>query len=484
MVDHRLITKHRKAGELDEALKLSLQAIKESPQDHWLQTAYGWVLYEQIKGLADSSKEEEQLNGEDSRRLTAILRDYARLDRVEKPGMLHSNILKQVLKLHSGWQEFLPFAKWWGEGMFRDEDRELQLWQGKEYPSLESKYYRAVAKEFDNEDHKISADVRSWAEQILKHGLEKYPDDIWLLYHTGQVMAQKGDGEAARKCLGPVIRQKKSEGWAWAALGRTFAGDDPEKALLCLFYALELDKGKKEVMTLGVRRDLVNILVRLKRYEEAAPQCKAICTILEKSGHQVKKAPEKDCVKTDWYGKYKDQGASRSVGDLRSEAFKILQELDPKTFVEKIGVLENHNLEKSLAFVAFGPREGTLIKYKQFPSIRRAAPGTMWLVKMEEGSFAEEITPVEQKEIPGFFETFAGKLEIPPNKPFAFVRDRKGNRIFVPEEAYKTLGLVVEGQFCSGKAIKRLDKKKQELGWKALEIRIGKGNKPTAGADK
>lgn len=474
MIDPRLITKHRKAGELDEALKLSLQGIKESPQDPWVQAAYGWVLYEQIKGLADSSKEEEQLKGEDSRRLTTILREYARLDRVEKPGMLHSNILNQVLKLHSGWSEFLPFARWWGEGLFRDEDRELQLWQGKEYPSLESKYYRAVAKEFDNEDLKISADVRSWAEKTLKHGLEKYPDDIWLLYHTGQVMAQKGDGEAARKCLGPVIRQKKSEGWAWAALGRAFAGDDPERALLCLFYALELDKGKKELMTLGIRRELVNILVRLKRYEEAAPQCKEICTILEKNGYSVNKTPEKDCVKTEWYRKFKDLDAGRSGRDLRSEASKILQELDPKTFVEKIGVLENHNLEKSLAFVAFGPLEGVPLKYKQFPAIRRAAPGTMWLVKMEEGGFAEEITPVEQREIPKFFESFAGKLEIPPNRPFAFVRDRKGNQIFVPEGVYRTLSLVVEGQVCSGKAIKKLDKKKQQFGWKALEIRIGK----------
>lgn len=474
MIDPRRITELRKAGKLEEALALAKQAMKEVPNDVYVQRAYGWVLYEQVKGLADSAKENEQLKGEAARRLTAILREYARLDRVEKPGMLHSLILAQVLKIRSGWTELLPFAKWWGESMFRDEDRKPQYWQGKEYESLESKYYRVVAKEFDNEDHTISADVRSWAEQTLKHGLEKYPENIWLLYHTGQVMAQKGNGEAARKCLAPVLREKKSEGWAWAALGRTFAGDDSERALLCLSYALELDKGKKDVMTIGIRRELVNILVRLKRYEEAAPQCKAICKILEKNGYTVNKVPEKDCVKTPWYLQFKDLDARRNARDLRGEAFKILQELDPKILVEKIGVLENHNLEKSLAYVAFGPQKGTLLKYKQFPAIRRAAPGTMWLVKMEEGGFAEEITPVEQREIPGFFETFAGELEIPPNRSFAFVRDRKGNRIFVPGQAYETLRLVVEGQVCSGKAIKTLDKKKQELGWKALEIRIGK----------
>ncbi len=474
MIDHRLITELRKAGKLDEAFKLAEKAIKENPKDPKIQTAYGWVLYEQLKGLAEFAKENEQLKGEDSRRLTVLLRQYAKLDRVEKPGMLHSNILNQVLKLSSGWSEFLSFARWWGEGLFRDEDREPQFWQGKKYPSLESKYYLAVAKELDHEDHTISAEIRSWAEQTLKHGLEKYPDDIWLLYHTGQVLAKKGDNAVARKCLAPVLREKKGEGWAWAALGRTFVGEDPEKALLCLFYALELDKGKKELMTLGIRRELVNILVRLKRYEEAAPQCKAICTILEKNGYTLNKAPEKDCLKTDWYRKFKDLDTGRIARDLRSDAFKILQELDPKTFVEKIGVLENHNLEKSLAFVAFAPREGTPLKYKQFPAIRGAAPGTMWLIKMEEGAYAEEIKPVEQKVIPGFFESFAGELQIPPNRPFAFVQDRKGNQIFVPEEAYRSLGQVVEGQLCSGKAIKTWNKKKEELGWKALEIRIVK----------
>jgi hypothetical protein len=479
MIDHRLITKSRKAGKLEEALALAKKAMSEAPHDPYVQSAYGWVLYEQVKKLAESAKENEKLKEVDFRSLKAILREYARLDRVEKPGMLHSNILNQVLKLHklhSGWPDFLHFARWWGEGLFRDEDREPQLWQGKKYPSLESKYYLAVAKELDNKDHTISADIRSWAEQILKHGLEKYPDDIWLLYYTGQVLAQKGDNEAARKCLAPVLREKKGEGWAWAALGRTFAGEDPERALLCLFYALELDKGKKEWMTLGIRRELVNILVRLKRYEEAAQQCRAICTILEKNGYTVTKAPEKDCLRTEWYRKFKDLNKGIIERDVRGEAFKILQELAPKTFIEKIGILDNHNLEKAIAFVVFGPHENerTPLKYKHFPSIRGAAPGTMWLVKMEEGGFAEEITPVEQKEIPGFFETFAGKLEIPPNKPFAFVRDRKGNRIFVPGETYGTLGLVVEGQVCSGKAIKTWDKKKKELGWKALEIRIGK----------
>lgn len=474
MFDPRHITELRKSGRLGEALKLTQQGMEENPHDPDVQTAYGWVLFERIKGVADSVRENEQLRGEVSRRLMAILREYAKLDKVEKPGMLHSNILNQILKIHVGWPAFLAFAKWWGESMFREEDRKPRTWNEKQYESLDLKYFRAVGKRLADEDASFSEDVRSWAEQTLKHGLEKYPEDIWLLYHTGQFLAQKGDGEAARKCLAPVLRDKKSEGWAWAALGRTFNEDDLERALLCLFYSLELDKGKKELMTLGVRRELVNILVRQKRYEEAAPQCKAICTILEKNGYGVNKAPEKDCLKTDWYQRYKDLDAGRSVRDLRSEAFKILQELDPKTFVEKIGVLENHNLEKSLAFVAFGPREGVLLKYKQFPAIRRAAPGTMWLVKIEEGSFAEEITPIEQREIPGFFETFAGKLEIPPNKPFAFVRDRKGNQIFVHGQAYETLGPVAEGQVCSVKAIKTWNKKREELCWKVLEIRIGR----------
>ena len=474
VIDSRRITELRKAGKLDEAFKLAETAIKENPKDPMIQTAYGWVLYEQLKGVADSAKENEKLKEADSRRLTVLLRQYAKLDRVKKPGMLHSNILNQVLKLSSGWPEFLSFARWWGEGLFRDEDREPQLWHGKKYPSLESKYYLAVAKELDHEDHTVSAEIRSWAEQTLKHGLEKYPDDIWLLYHTGQILAQKGDNEAARKCLAPVLREKKGEGWAWAALGSTFAGEDPERALLCLFYALELEEGKKELTTLGIRRKLVDLLVRLERYEEAAPQCKAICTILQKNGYPISKAPEKDCVKTAWYHKYKDLEAGRAASEIRSEALKILQDLDPKTFVEKIGVLQNHNLEKSLAFVAFAPQEGVPLKYKRFPAIRRAAPGTMWLVKMEEGGYVEEISSIETREIPGFFESFAGKLQIPPNMPFAFVHDRKGNQIFVPEEVCRSLGQVVEGQLCSGKAIKTLDKKKQKLGWKALEIRIGR----------
>jgi len=484
VIDPRRITELRKSGQLGEALKLAKQGIEENPHDPNVQTAYGWVLYQQIRELSDSAKENEQLKGEDSRRLTAILREYARLDRVEKPGMLHSNILAQVIKVQSGLAVFLPFAKWWGEGLFREEDLKPKIWQEKQYESLELKYFRAIGKTLSDEDLPAREEIRTWAEAALEKGLKKYPDDIWLLYHGGQVLAKKGRNEEARKCFGPVLRQKKNDGWAWAALGRTFTGDDPGKALLCLFYALELDNGKKDVMTLGIRRELVNILVRLKRYEEAAPQCKAICTILEKNGYTVNKAPEKDCVKTTWYMQFKDSVGARNVQNLRSEALKILQELDPKILVEKIGVLENHNLEKSLAFVAFGPREGIPLKYKQFPAIRRAVPGTMWLVKLEEGGFAEEISPIEQKEIPGFFESFTGKLEIPPNRPFAFVRDRKGNRIFVPEEAYRTLGLVVEGQFCSGKAIKTLDKKKQEFSWKALEIRIGKGHKPNAGADK
>ena len=50
---------------------------------------------------------------------------YAKLDLIDKPDLLHSMILMQVLKIDKEWERFLGFAKWWGVDNFRQD----HLWK-------------------------------------------------------------------------------------------------------------------------------------------------------------------------------------------------------------------------------------------------------------------------------------------------------------------------------------------------------------------
>jgi len=117
---------HKLALAKMETLK---QEGKLNPAHH---EAYGWVIYRYVKEFADT---------DDAVELKRKLFSYIQLEN-ERPSLLHSIILNFAISFSKSHVDFnlLSFFKLWGIDKFRSEDLRSSYHEGKNVPSLLSKF--------------------------------------------------------------------------------------------------------------------------------------------------------------------------------------------------------------------------------------------------------------------------------------------------------------------------------------------------------
>jgi hypothetical protein len=123
MSDSKAVFTLRKEGRWDEALAMAREGYAANANDIWMQRAYGWVLYDLIKHAVQEFEDKQIPPGRLANQLNTWLREYHQFGANERPGMLHSNLLQQVVKASHVWPSFLKFARWWGPEYFTEEDR-------------------------------------------------------------------------------------------------------------------------------------------------------------------------------------------------------------------------------------------------------------------------------------------------------------------------------------------------------------------------
>jgi len=80
----REITDLRKSGDLKGARTAALAALEAKPHDSYLQGAYGWVLYEEIKRTLEALAKEEITVGKLINAFDHIAREYQSLDALKR----------------------------------------------------------------------------------------------------------------------------------------------------------------------------------------------------------------------------------------------------------------------------------------------------------------------------------------------------------------------------------------------------------------
>ncbi len=112
------------------------EAYAATPDDLYLQRAYGWVIYDLVKHEGVLFEIQKISPGRLANRFDEWLSEYRQFGAGERPGMLHSLLLNQVLKGSKAWPGFLEFAQWWGPEYLRPEDKEPYTAEdGKHLPS-------------------------------------------------------------------------------------------------------------------------------------------------------------------------------------------------------------------------------------------------------------------------------------------------------------------------------------------------------------
>lgn len=498
------IKKLREADKLEEALQMAQQNLEAQPDNIWNKRAIAWVYYDYLKKNASSEnfsvfKENltkiKELNlPEDERMifdnsawqvgsiLFAInktepidlvkindLFDIIREFHFSKPSEAYSFLYKAFHKAHQKWSKFLEFADWWGFDNFRSEDYLKEEFKDKKIMSIAEQAYIAYAKKLlegeliDPRSQERRIDKNKIQEFLpkLETIIEKHPDYQYPPYFKAKMLLSLGDDENGLSSFLPFAKQKKNDFWVWELMAEIFS-EDKDIQFACYCKALSLKT--PEDFLVKLRQTFSEMLIEKKMYNEAKTEIQKVIATREK--HEWK-LPNQivQWTEQEWY---KSAIAKKDNQDLYSSHIKQAEEILFQDIPEEIIAVEFVNENKSmLNFVKdkrkFGffnysgnltkPQIGDLLK------VRFNGDGQDGFYKILSAKKADSNVSSDA------MKDFEGTIKVVSSQNFGFIED-----IFIEPKIIEKNKLT-EGQQVKGRAILSFNKKKNEWGWKAIEIR-------------
>ncbi|GIV32191.1 MAG: hypothetical protein KatS3mg030_493 [Saprospiraceae bacterium] len=471
----------------------------------WAKRALAWVLYDYLKLNSAAAQFDTFINylrelaalqlPEDEKmvfdnvawQVGKILFDIHRQEKVDfqkinaifelvktfhftKPFEAYSFLYKAFHKNYQEWSRYLEFADWWGFENFRPEDfLKEEMPNGKAVMSIVEQAYIAYSKKLLEGEPSEDAPFRSHLNRdkvnafmpALDKVIELHPEYLYPPYFKAKLLLAMGSGDNALDAFLPFARAKHTEFWVWDVLSDIFPAD-PQKQMACLCKALTCRTSDE--FLIKVRTKLAGLLISSKQYPEARTEIEHILATAQKMGWN---APAKviDWSNSTWYKETKALSHNHQLyASFAAKAEEILFADIPT----EVAVVELVNSDKKiLNFVINKARYGFL-KYDQF--LEKVEIGDCIEVRLDsrskEGFFKAFTLKKTNKEPDGtVLRSFTSILTIPPNRDFGFADD-----IFIGPHFTKKLKLS-NGDAVSGKAVISFNPKRNEWGWKAVNVR-------------
>lgn len=458
----------RKQGQFQQALETARGEYGEGSSDIWLLRAYAWSLYDHVKTAVEAYEAKALSPSGMSSKLSVYMREFSKMGNLLRKDSAFSQMLRLAGKASKDWHEFLLFARWAGVDDFSDEDKAaFTTDDGKTIDSLQKRFIRAICRETASKagDPQMDRALIDWGQSILEQALQEAPNDQWLNYYQSKLHLAHGEIDSAIKHLAPILRRQARVAWPWALLGEILELTQPQDAITCYIYAVQLAREEQEVAK--IRIHLARLLSQSGLFSEAALQVQLANEYREQYGYKIP-AELAQLLGADWYRDMMANGRARPLADVKVDAKTLLLKLDQHNFEYQKGVLDHINLEKELSFIATGADTGVPLYHKKFPDIVAITPGTILEIGFSKG----DKNPVHWRsssltEIPGFCQIAEGVLEKPEGKNFAFIR-RPGDDIFIPPGLMHAFdSSLSESVRCL--ALWHTNKNKGKTGWKAIK---------------
>lgn len=493
----------RLQGKLEEALKLTSQALETEPENIWNKRAAAWVYYDylkkntqpesfeafkenliKIKGL-QLPEDEKMLFDNCAWQIGSLIFalqkaehvDYAKINELfeiitefhfTKPSEAYSFIYKAFHKGYQNWSSYLTFADWWNLENLRSEDFLKEEFNGKKIMSIAEQAYIAYSKKLLEgealdpygqqrliDTHKIQTFLPK-----LNTLIDKHPDYQYPPYFKAKLLLALGSVENVLSAFIPFAKQKRNDFWVWELMAEIFS-KDKEIQFACFCKALSLKT--PEDFLVKLRQTFAEILIEKKMYHEAKTEIQKIIATREK--HEWKLPNQLvQWTEQEWY---KSAKVKKDNQDLYSQHIKQAEVILFQDIPEEIIVVEFVNENKSmLNFVKdrqkFGFFNYTGISTK--PQI-----GDLLKVRFNgegQDGFYKILTAKKVDSDANFLalKEFEGRIKVISPHNFGFIED-----IFIEPKIIEGRKLT-DGQPVKGRAILSFNKKKNEWGWKAIEI--------------
>ncbi len=494
----------RETGKLEEALNMANQALEADPNNIWNKRAIAWVYYDYLKKYAqpesfDLFKENlikikdlqlpedekmvfdncawqigsmvygiqqaEPIDYGKINELFEIIRDF----HFTKPSEAYSFIYKAFHKGYQNWTNYLTFADWWNFENFRPEDFLKVDFNGRQNMSIAEQAYIAYSKKLlEGEPLDPFGQQRVVDKEKIEAFLpkldaiiEKHPDYQYPPYFKSKLLLALGNDENALSAFLPFAKQKRNDFWVWQVLAEIYA-KDKEIQFSCFCKALSLRT--PEDFLVKLRHTFAKELIEKRMFDEAKTEIQKVISTKERNNQKV---PYQivQWTEQEWY---KSATAKKDNQDLYSNHIKQAEEILFQDIPEELIVVEFVNENKGiLNFVknkqkyGFFKYSGNLDKPKigDFLKVRFNGEGQDGFYKILTVKKADSNTRSDA------IKNFEGNLKLVSSQNFGFIED-----VFIEPKLVEEKRLT-EGQLVNGRAILSFNKKKNEWGWKAIEIK-------------
>ena len=268
-----------KEGNIGQAITLLREVLHDNPGHERAETALAWELFKSIQA-------ELKLEQPDPERIGGRVNEYVLLERVEKPGVIHSRMLQVAARAarKKAFPRFCEFLKWWDPARnLREED-----YQGGPKPdggffdgtveAAISAVGKTIAGCEDEGARRIAAD-------FVEAHADKYPGQEWFSYYRAACKLAKGEIQEAKVMLIPIVRAKMGEYWAWQKLASCYERGS-EKQVQCLCRAATCPV-KDDEFLLGVFVELGRLLLETEHAPAGRQLLEKACAIKSGKGWRI-----------------------------------------------------------------------------------------------------------------------------------------------------------------------------------------------------
>ncbi len=264
-----------KDGKHQEAIQIYENLLRNGETSLDVQTSLGWEYFR----LASNFLKQKPPN---PGAVKNFLNRYLKLN-VEKPSMLHSNILNLSDKLaKDGNLDMATFSRMWDLNNFRVEDYErYETDDGKSFSSLVEKVLLHATKHALN---KKKLDELRYLEPYLKPLLDSFPDNLWLKLNYARMLTAFERNQEAVSFGIEVAKNKPNDFWTWDLLGEIHHSISIDLEFSCYCKALLCSTDIN--FTFKVKIKLAEILIQRNELEAAKHELESI--IQYKTQHSQK----------------------------------------------------------------------------------------------------------------------------------------------------------------------------------------------------
>lgn len=495
----------RKSGKLEEALIMANQDLENEPANIWNKRSIAWVYHDYLKEYATKDNFEkfiDYLNKLKALELPADEKmvfdtcayqigklifnfandehiDYSKVNSLfenikifhfTKPSESYSFLYKAFHKCYKNWSNYLQFADWWGFDNFSSQDFLTEEFKDKKIMSVVEQAFIAYSKKLlEGESKEVDGFIIPKAIDKLKIKeflpkldviIENHPEYQYPPYFKAKLLLALGDEKEVLTNFIPFAKKKRNDFWVWELLADTFQSED-ERKMACLCKALSL-KTPHEFL-INTRQKLAEILIKKGKFQEAKTEIEKILLARNDNNWKIPKQIS-DWTEQDWF---KNNVSLKDNFSFYKQYLKSAEEILFADIPEEIVVIEFINENKSIInFVKdkskhgfFGysgliekPKIGDLI------NVRFSGEGQDGFYKVL------SIKKSSSDSVCSAIKDFQGNIKMREPASFGFVDD-----IFI-EPSLIVKHKLNKNDLIKGKAILSFNKKKNEWGWKALEI--------------